>query len=127
MAPLFRKVDCHSLPVNDLEEAIRFYGSLGHDVIWRDDVAAGLSLPDGDAELVLHTDERPIETDFMVNSVPEAIKQFEKSGGRVVKGPFEIRIGLCAILMDPWNNPLVILDSSKGLLSVNGDQHVIGK
>jgi catechol 2,3-dioxygenase-like lactoylglutathione lyase family enzyme len=63
MTALFRKVDCHSIPVADLDAALAFYrDKLGHELIWRDDSAAALRLPDSDAELVLHTDERPIET-----------------------------------------------------------------
>ena len=86
---------------------------LGHELIWRDDSAAGLRLPDSDAELVLHTDERPMETDLLVASVPAAIGRFVEAGGKVVAGPFDIRIGLCAMIEDPWQNRLVILDSSK--------------
>jgi lactoylglutathione lyase len=127
MNPLFLKVDCHSLPVRNLDEAIRFYGALGHPLIWRDGPrAAGLRLPDSDAELVLHTDNRPIETDFMVRSVPEAIERFRSAGGKLVTGPFDIQIGLCAVLLDPWNNPLVILDASKGLLVTDSDGNIIG-
>jgi catechol 2,3-dioxygenase-like lactoylglutathione lyase family enzyme len=55
MTALFRKVDCHSIPVADLDAALAFYcDGLGHELIWRDDSAAGLRLPDSDAELVLH-------------------------------------------------------------------------
>ena len=64
MTALFRKVDCHSIPVADLDAALAFYrDGLGHELIWRDGSAAGLRLPDSDAELVLHTDDglsRPI-------------------------------------------------------------------
>jgi len=124
---LFRKVDCHSLPVADLDAAIAFYsGALGHELIWRDGTAAGLRLPDTDAELVLHTDQRPIERDLLVSSVPAAIESFVRAGGKVVTGPFEIRIGLCAVLEDPWQNPLVILDQSKGGLTTNADKTVVG-
>jgi lactoylglutathione lyase len=127
MNPLFLKVDCHSLPVQNLEEAIAFYGTLGHQLIWRDGThAAGLRLPDSDAELVLHTDNRPVETDFMVQSVPEAIERFRSAGGKLITGPFDIQIGLCAVLLDPWNNPLVILDASKGLLKTDPDGNIIG-
>lgn len=126
MEPLFRTVDCHSLPVADLDAAIAFYGALGHEVIWRDASAAGLRLPDSDAELVLHTDNRPIETDLKVKSVPETIERFTRAGGTLVAGPFEIRIGQCAVLRDPWNNPLVVLDASKGLLDVDASGRVIG-
>ena len=127
MGPLFRKVDCLSLPVDDLDAALAFYQqSLGHELIWRDARAAALRLPDSTAELVLHTDARPIETDLSVESVPEAIEQFRRAGGAVVVEPFEIRIGLCAVVRDPWNNHLVILDSSKGLLDVDDERNVVG-
>lgn len=119
MKPLFHKVDCHSLPVPDLDAGISFYTSLGHELIWRDDRGAGLRLPDCDAELVLHTDDRPIETDFTVGSVPAAVKVFVEAGGTLLHGPFDIRIGKCAVLLDPWQNPLVILDNSKGFLTVD--------
>ena len=127
MNSLLLKVDCHSLPVQSLDEAIAFYTALGHQLIWRDGTrAAGLRLPQSDAELVLHTDNRPIETDFMVQSVPEAIERFQGAGGKLVTGPFDIQIGLCAVLLDPWNNPLVILDASKGLLETDPNGNIIG-
>jgi predicted enzyme related to lactoylglutathione lyase len=127
MTALFRKVDCHSIPVADLDAALAFYRDrLGHELIWRDDSAAGLRLPDSDAELVLHTDKRPIETDLLVASVPAAISRFVEAGGKVVAGPFEIRIGWCAMIEDPWQNRLVILDSSKGCLQTDAEGKVIG-
>ena len=44
---LIRKVDCVSLPVGDLEEALGFYRDrLGHALIWRSETAAGLRLPE---------------------------------------------------------------------------------
>jgi len=36
-----------------------------------------------------------------------------ESGGTVVAGPFDIKIGRCAVLHDPWGNELVVLDGSK--------------
>ncbi len=126
MKPLLLKVDCHSLPVPDLDAGVDFYRSLGHELIWRDATGAGLRLPDSEAELVLHTAARPIETDFTDASVPEAVAAFTAAGGKLVHGPFDIRIGQCAVLLDPWNNPIVILDNSKGLLAVDDDGNVIG-
>lgn len=127
MSALFQKVDCLSLPVTDLDEALRFYrDALGHELIWRDESAAGLRLPDSSAELVLHTDDRPMETDLAVASVAEAIDRFVAVGGAVVVEPFEIRIGLCAVVRDPWQNHIVILDRSKGLLEVDERGNVVG-
>ena len=127
MAPVFRKVDCISLPVDNLDEALSFYrDSLGHQLIWRDETAAGLRLPDSNAELVVHTDARPMETDIAVESVDDAITRIQAAGGSVVVQPFEIRIGLCAVVRDPWNNQIVILDQSKGLLEVDADGNIVG-
>ena len=126
MNPFFRKVDCLSLPVPDLEAALAFYsGHLGHELIWRSSEAAGLKLPDSNAELVLHTDGRPMETDLSVESVPQALERFRAAGGKVLAAPFDIQIGLCAVVADPWGNVLVLLDTSKGLLRVDEDKRVI--
>ncbi len=123
---LFLKVDCLSLPVLDLDAALSFYSEqLGHEVIWRSASAAGLRLPGSNAELVLHTDERPMETDLAVDSVPEALARFRSAGGKVLAGPFEIAIGLCAVVSDPWENVLVLLDASKGTLRVDRNKRVI--
>ena len=125
--PLFRKVDCYSLPVSDLDSGIEFYSKLGHRIIWKDgNYAAGLRLPDSDSEIVLHTDNRPVETDILVESVPEAIDRFVEAGGKLIAGPFEIKIGLFAKLADPWGNPFCILDFSKGLLATDADGNVTG-
>jgi lactoylglutathione lyase len=84
-----------------------------------------LRLPGSDAELVLRTEKRPIETDLLVASVPAAISRFVEAGGKVVAGPFEIRIGLCAVIEDPRHNRPVILDSSKGYLRTDAEGNVI--
>lgn len=126
MRPLFRKVDCLSLRVPDLDTALAFYADdLGHELIWRTGDAAGLAFPDSNAELVLHTQDRPMETDLSVDSVPDAVARFTAAGGKVLVGPFDIRIGLCAVVADPWDNILVLLDASKGLLLLDEDKRVI--
>jgi lactoylglutathione lyase len=125
--PLFTRVDCLSIPVPDIDAALAFYSAnLGHELIWRSREAAGLKLPGSNAELVLHSTARPMETDLAVDSVPEALARFTSAGGRVLKGPFEIQIGLCAVVADPWGNVLVILDTSKGHLHVDENRRVIG-
>ena len=88
MTALFRKVDCHSIPVADLDAALAFYrDGLGHELIWRDDSAAGLRLPDSDAELVLHTEKRPIETAGQIGgSLPFDYGPFGKSRKGKISG-----------------------------------------
>jgi hypothetical protein len=44
----------------------------------------------------------------------------------LVAGPFDIAIGRCAVVADPWNNVLVLLDTTKGLLQVDENKRVVG-
>lgn len=123
---LIRKVDCLSLPVADLEKALSFYqDKLGHDLIWRSETAAGLRLPDTDAELVIHTESRPQAAELFVASVSDAVERFVNAGGSLFSGPFEVPIGQCAVVGDPWGNALVLLDMSKGPLRTDEAGNVI--
>jgi predicted enzyme related to lactoylglutathione lyase len=127
MVALIRKVDCVRLYVPDLEAGLAFYRDrLGHELIWRTATAAGLHLPESDAELVLQTEDQRPEVDLLVDSADEAAKQVEQAGGKVIVPPFDIQIGRCVVLEDPWGNPLVLLDTSKGLLKTDADGNVIG-
>lgn len=123
---LLRKVDCIRLYVSDLEEGLTFYrDQLGHELIWRTETAAGLRLPESDAEIVLQTEDERQEVDFLVDSADNAAKLVEQAGGKMIVPPFEIQIGRCVVLEDPWGNPLVLLDTSKGLLKTDADGNVI--
>ena len=127
MKPLIRKVDCLRLYVPDLEAGLAFYRDrLGHELIWRSATAAGLRLPETDAELVIQTEEQRQEIDLLVDSADAAAKFIEQAGGKVIVPPFDIQIGRCAVLKDPWGNPLVLLDTSKGLLKTDAAGNVIG-
>lgn len=124
--PIIRKVDCIRLYVSDLEAGLSFYRDrLGHELIWRTQTAAGLRLPESEAELVIQTEDQRQEVDLLVNSADESAKLFEKAGGRVIVQPFDIQIGRCVVMEDPWGNPLVLLDTSKGLLKTDADGNVI--
>ncbi|HZJ21662.1 MAG TPA: VOC family protein [Anaerolineales bacterium] len=127
MKPLIRKLDCLRLYVTDLEAGLAFYRDrLGHELIWRSATAAGLRMPDTDAELVIQTEEQRQEIDLLVNSADEAAKFIQHAGGKVIVLPFDIHVGRCAVVEDPWGNPLVLLDISKGLLATNSEGRVIG-
>lgn len=124
---LLRKVDCVRLYVPDLEAGLVFYCELlGHSLIWRTETSAGLKLPETDAELVLQTEDQRQEVDFLVNSADESAALLEQAGGQVIVPPFDIPIGRCVVVKDPWDNPLVLLDTSKGLLKTDADGNVIG-
>ncbi len=125
--PLFQKVDCVRLYVPDLDAGLAFYRDrLGHALIWRTEEQAGLRLPGDATEIVLQTEPQPPEINFEVDSADAAAARFEEAGGKVVVPPFDIQIGRCAVVRDPWGNQLVLLDSSKGLLVTDDEGNVIG-
>jgi lactoylglutathione lyase len=126
--PLFKKVDCYRIYVDDLEKGLAFYrDQLGHRLIWRSEDAIGLQLQDQDAELVIQRRDKRTEINLLVESVPKAIEAMEAAGGTVKFGPIDIPIGQYAILEDPWGNELPILDSSKGLFVTDEDGNIIGR
>jgi len=125
--PFFRKVDCIRLFVPDLEAGLTFYrDQLGHPLIWQTENEAGLRMPGADSELVLQTERAGLEVDFTVQSADEAAARWAALGGQVIVPPFDIRIGRCVVVQDPWGNPLVLLDTSKGLLVTDEEGNVIG-
>lgn len=125
--PLFKKIDCVRLPVSDLESGLSFYmDNLGLELIWRTEESVGLRLPQDESEIVLYTDDRGEEIDILVESADEAARYFESAGGEVVVQPFDIRIGRCVVVKDPWGNELVLLDNSKGRLMTDEECNVVG-
>jgi predicted enzyme related to lactoylglutathione lyase len=125
--PLFQKIDCLQIPVPDLEAGLTFYRDrLGHELIWRTETAAGLRMSDTDAEIVIQTERPQLEANIKVASADEAAKRVVDAGGMLVAGPFDIRIGRCAVVLDPWGNALVLLDASKGRLLTDDEGWVTG-
>ena len=124
---LIRKVDCVEFYVPDLEAGLAFYrDKLGHQLLWRMERSAGLRLPDSDSEIVLQTERHRQEIDFLVDSADEAAQRLQEAGGSILVPPFDIQIGRCAVVSDPWGNRFVLLDISKGLLKTDSDHNVIG-
>ena len=125
--PLIRKVDAVQIAVTDLEAGLAFYRDrLGHELIWRTDTAAGLRMPDTDAELVIQTERPGLGPDLLVASADEAAADFVRSGGRLIVPPHDIQIGRCAVVQDPWGNQLVLLDMTRGRLVTDAEGRVIG-
>ena len=125
--PLFKKVDCLRIAVPDLDAGLAFYRDLlGHKLNWRSESSAGLHMPETDAEIVLHTEPQGLEIDLLVTSADTAAEAITAAGGAVVVPPFDIPIGRCVVVQDPWGNQLVLLDLSKGLLRTDANGWVIG-
>lgn len=111
-----KKIDCVMVRVPDLAAAAAFYTrAFGLRPLWRDSSSVGMGLPDTDAEVVLHTMDLPREWSvyYLVEDVLTAVGAWRRAG-QVVREPFEIEIGWCAVLADPFGNPMGILDMSKG-------------
>ena len=121
-------MDCVRINVQHIDKAIEFYrDKLGLELVWRKGLdEAGLRMSESDSEIVLIKDELEYpEVDITVESVENSVKKFEEAGGKVIVKPFEIAIGKCSVVEDPWKNRFVILDNSKGLLKVDKDKNVV--
>ena len=94
-------------------------------MIWRTKDQVGLQMHKRDAEIVLHTDPKEPEIDFLVDSADEAAAHFQAAGGTIVIDPFDIAIGRCVVVRDPWGNEYVLLDMSKGPLKTDKNGVVI--
>jgi len=111
---MLRKIDCVMVRVDDLDAASRFYTqAFGLHPLWRDESSVGMGLPETDAEVVLHTLDLPPERSvyYLVDDVRAVVADWQ---GRVARAPFEIAIGWCAVLEDPFGNAVGILDMTKG-------------
>ncbi len=125
--PLLRKLDAVQLPVPDLEAALAFYRDrLGHQLVWRTATAAGLRVPETDAELVLQTERPGPEVDWLVDSAEAAAARWVAAGGTLWAAPFDIQIGRCVVVADPFGNTRVLLDASKGPLLTDSQGRVVG-
>jgi predicted enzyme related to lactoylglutathione lyase len=103
--------------VDDLDAASAFYTRVGGlRPVWRDESSVGMGLPESDAEVVLHTMDLPRERSvhYLVDDVRAAVSAWQAAGCGVREPPFEIAVGWCAVLADPFGNELSILDLSKG-------------
>jgi predicted enzyme related to lactoylglutathione lyase len=125
--PLIKKVDCVQFYVSDLEQGIKLYRDvLGHKLIWRTNDSAGLQMPESDAEIVIQTNRKEQETDLLVDSVDSSVKYLVDAGFSVVVPAFDIQVGRCVVIDDPWGNRMVLLDLSKGKLATDSTGRVVG-
>lgn len=126
--PVLQFVDCVQLFVPDLQKGMEYYCThLGLKMIWKTDHAVGLGMAEGKTEIVIQNERNWLEVDFKVKSVTEAIETLKDAGGEIVTGPFDIPIGQCAVVKDPWGNQYVILDSTKGTFVTDEQGNIIGQ
>ena len=120
---MLRKIDCVMIRVDDVEVAAAYYTKVfGLDPQWSGDDSIGLVFPESDAEIVLHNDPgipSSVEVHYLVDDVVAAVAHFAEQGCRVLVVPFDITIGKCAVISDPFGTRLCILDMTKGLRPLN--------
>lgn len=124
--PLFDNVDCVSMYVDDIDRGLAFYrDALGLTLLWRAESSCGLGMPGGVAEVVLVNQHNPM-VDFKVDSVESALPRLTAAGAAVEYGPFDIDIGKCAVVRDPWGNRYCVLDMTKGTYDTDENGAVSG-
>lgn len=115
---MLRKIDCVMLRVDDLEIAAQYYVDVfGLRRLWSDETSVGMGMPETDAEIVLHTNAdipKEISVHYLVDDVVASVETLRAKGCIIRAEPFEIVIGKCAVLEDPFGNILSILDMTKG-------------
>lgn len=115
---MLKKIDCVMIQVEDVQAAMTYYRDVfGLHPTWWGERDAGLAFPDSDAEIVLHNYlDLPsrVEVHYLVDDVENAVHTFTNKGCRVLVEPFDIVIGKCAVIEDPFGTRLCILDMTKG-------------
>ena len=116
---MLRKIDCVIIRVEDVETAAAFYARVfGLHRHWSGDGSIGLDFPESDAEIVLHCDPNipsSVEVYYLVDDVVAAVGRYVAEGCKVEVTPFDITIGKCTAIRDPFGTRLCILDLTKGL------------
>lgn len=120
---MLRKIDCIMIRVDDVEVAAAYYAKVfGLHPQWSGDDAIGLMFPESDAEVVLHNDQAipsTVEVYYLVDDVVAAVALLAAHGCHILVPPFDITIGKCAVIRDPFGTRLCILDMTKGLRPLN--------
>ena len=120
---MLRKIDCVMIRVEDVKGAADYYAKVfGMKPQWGSDDSVGLAFPESDAEIVLHNDSNvpsAVEVHYLVDDVVEAVAYYEEQGAQILVAPFDITIGKCAVIKDPFGVRLCILDMTKGPRPLN--------
>ena len=104
--------------VDDVAAGEKFYVDVfGLKPLWREGGSVGMGFPETDAEIVLHNNAdipNKVEVHYLVDNVVTAVKTYTEKGCRVLVRPFEVLIGKCAVIEDPFETPICLLDLTSG-------------
>jgi predicted enzyme related to lactoylglutathione lyase len=120
---MLRKIDCVMIRVDDVKAAATFYADVfGLRPLWSGKDSMGLVFPETDAEIVLHCNPdvpSSVEVHYLADDVIAAVAQYVVKGCHLLVEPFDIAIGKCAVIADPFGTRLCILDMTQGPLIPN--------
>ncbi len=120
---MLRKIDCIMIRVRDVQAAAAYYAKVfGLRPQWSGDDSVGLVFPETDSEIVLHANPNipsSVEVHYLVDDVVAAVARYAAEGCDVLVAPFDITIGKCAVIKDPFGTRLCILDMTKGARPLN--------
>jgi lactoylglutathione lyase len=115
---MFKKIDCVMIRVDDIAAGEKFYSEVfGLKPLWREARSVGMRLPETDAEIVLHNNPdlpNKVEVHYLVDNVVMAVKNYAGKGCRVLVQPFDVLIGRCAVIQDPFGTTICLLDQTSG-------------
>jgi len=115
---MFKKIDCVMIRVDDVDVGEKFYAEVfGLKPLWREGGTVGMGFPETDAEIVLHNSVEifnKVEVHYLVDDVVTAVKSYSAKGCRVVVPPFDVLIGKCAVIRDPFETTICLLDLTSG-------------
>jgi lactoylglutathione lyase len=109
--------------VEDVQAAASYYADVfGLHPQWSGDGSIGLVFQETNAEIVLHSDQNipsSVEVYYLVDDVVSAVADYAARGCQILIAPFDITIGKCAVIRDPFGTRLCILDMTKGARPLN--------
>jgi predicted enzyme related to lactoylglutathione lyase len=115
---MLKKIDCVMIRVDDVAAGEKFYSEVfGLKALWREAGSVGMALPETNAEVVLHNNSaipHKVEVHYLVDNVVAAMKYYAENGCRVLAPPFDVLIGKCAVIQDPFDTTICLLDLTSG-------------
>lgn len=124
---MFKKIDCVMIRVPDVQTAMTYYADVfGLRPSWWSERSAGLVFPESDTEIVVHCETdipSNVEVHYLVDDVTVAVQDYIAKGCKLLAEPFDITIGKCAVIADPFGNRLCILDMTKGPLKPGAQEN----
>jgi lactoylglutathione lyase len=115
---VFKKIDCVMIRVDDVVAGEKFYSEVfGLKPLWREPGSVGMKFAETNAEIVLHNNANipnKVEVHYLVDDVVAAVMRYAEKGCRVLVPPFDVLIGKCAVIQDPFGTTICLLDQTSG-------------